>query len=196
MARGKPGMAWKTNYSSTITGRPGRVRAETDTAGTEIVFGFRESAAPEDGYDLILTIDRTIQHFAERELRQTLARHEAERGTIIVMEVATGAILAMASYPTFDPNHYDRFEAELFRNPAISEPFEPGSTLKLMTVAAAIGLRTRQSPTRHTLTPGEVSCRATHRSAIGTTAPVRPHHGHGAAAKVAEHGCHLGSADC
>ena len=137
------GQAWyglEDYYSSTITGRPGRVRAEMDNAGTEIVFGFRESAAPQDGYDLILTIDRTIQHFAERELRQTLERHEAERGTVIVMEVATGAILAMASYPTFDPNHYDRFEPELFRNPAISEPFEPGSTLKLVTVAAAIDL--------------------------------------------------------
>ena len=137
------GQAWyglEDYYSSTITGRPGLVRAETDNAGTEIVFGFRESAAPQDGYDLILTIDRTIQHFAERELRQTLERHEAERGTVIVMEVATAAILAMASYPTFDPNHYDRFEPELFRNPAISEPFEPGSTLKLVTVAAAIDL--------------------------------------------------------
>ncbi len=137
------GQAWyglEDYYRSTITGRPGRIRAETDNTGTEIVFGSRESAAPQDGYDLILTIDRTIQHFAERELRQTLERHEAERGTIIVMEVATGAILAMASYPTFDPNHYDRFEPGLFRNPAISEPFEPGSTLKLVTVAAAIDL--------------------------------------------------------
>ena len=137
------GQAWyglEDYYSSTITGRPGRVRTETDNAGTEIVFGRRESAAPQDGYDLILTIDRTIQHFAERELRLTLERHKAERGTVIVMEVATGAIVAMASHPTFDPNQYDRFEAGLFRNPAISEPFEPGSTLKLVTVAAAIDL--------------------------------------------------------
>ncbi len=137
------GQAWyglEDHYSSTITGRPGRIRAEMDNAGTEIGFGFRERAAPQDGYDLILTVDRTIQHFVERELQQTLVRHEAESGTIIVLEVATGAIVAMASHPTFDPNHYDRFEAELFRNPAISMPFEPGSTFKLVTVAAAIDL--------------------------------------------------------
>ncbi len=137
------GQAWyglEDYYSKTITGHPGRIRAEMDNAGTEIGFGFRERAAPLDGYDLVLTIDRTIQHFAERELQETLERHEAESGTIIVLEVATGAIIAMASQPTFDPNHYDRFEAELFRNPAISMPFEPGSTFKLVTVAAAIDL--------------------------------------------------------
>ena len=137
------GQAWyglEDYYSTTITGHPGRIRAEMDTAGTEIGFGFRERAAPLDGYHLILTIDRTIQHFAERELQQTIEQHEAESGTIIVLDVTTGAILAMASHPTFDPNHYDRFEADLFRNPAISMPFEPGSTFKLVTVAAAIDL--------------------------------------------------------
>lgn len=137
------GQAWyglEDYYRSTITGRPGRIRAEMDTAGTEIGFGLRERAAPLDGYDLILTIDRTIQHFAERELEQALERHEAESGTIIVLDVTTGAIIAMASYPTFNPNHYDRFQAGLFRNPAISMPFEPGSTFKLVTVAAAIDL--------------------------------------------------------
>lgn len=137
------GQAWyglEDYYRKTITGHPGRIRAEMDNAGTEISFGLRERAAPLDGHDLLLTIDRTIQHFAEHELQRTLARHEAESGTIIVLEVTTGAILAMASHPTFDPNHYGRFEAELFRNPAISMPFEPGSTFKLVTVAAAIDL--------------------------------------------------------
>ena len=137
------GQAWyglEDYYNSTIAGRPGRIRAEMDNAGTEIGFGFRERAAPEDGYDLVLTIDRTIQHFAERELQQSLAQHGAESGTVIVMDVRSGAILAMANYPTFDPNQYGRYPAALFRNPAISTPFEPGSTFKLVTVAAAIDL--------------------------------------------------------
>lgn len=128
------------SFDNIVGGKPGRLLAERDTAGREITIGDRQLQPPVDGADLVLTIDQVIQHIAERELDAALARWKAPGGTVIVMQPKTGAILAMASRPTFDPNQYEKYAQtpEIFVNPAVGRLYEPGSTFKIITVAAAL----------------------------------------------------------
>lgn len=93
---------------------------------------------PEPGKDLILTLDETAQYIAERELERTLFKTKASWGTVIIAQPATGEILAMANYPSYDPNNYPPSPPELARNKAIHYNFEPGSTFKIITASAAL----------------------------------------------------------
>ena len=88
--------------------------------------------------DLILTLDSTIQWICEDELAKGLAEYKAQRGTIIVMNPVTGEILAMASLPSYDPNRYGDAEFSQFLDPAISQQYEPGSVMKVVTMAAGL----------------------------------------------------------
>lgn len=90
------------------------------------------------GHNLILTIDRTIQYITEKILAEAVGRYSAKSGIAIVMSPGSGAILAMAHYPRFNPNAYQAFDIERWRNRAITDPFEPGSTMKIFTAAAAL----------------------------------------------------------
>ncbi len=91
------------------------------------------------GRDLVLTIDRDVQFLAESELQHAIQEYGAQRGTIIIMNPRNGEILAMASYPSFDPNtYYETVDENALINPAISEQYEPGSVFKILTMAAAI----------------------------------------------------------
>lgn len=91
------------------------------------------------GMDLVLTLDRDIQYWVEAELQRAIIQQNATGGTIIVMDPRNGDVLAMASWPTFDPNSFtDISDPNLLRNPAISDTYEPGSVMKVMTVAAAL----------------------------------------------------------
>lgn len=105
-----------------------------------IPFELGQAAWEEDrGRDIILTIDRDIQFLAESELLSAINSTGARSGTIIIMDPRNGEVLAMASYPAFDPNAYfDVNDASLLINPAISEQYEPGSIMKILTVAAAL----------------------------------------------------------
>jgi cell division protein FtsI/penicillin-binding protein 2 len=91
-----------------------------------------------EGADLVLTIDRTIQYLVEEHLESVLDEYGAESGTIIVMDPRTGAIIAMASLPCYAPREYFDFDDELLLNPAVSKQYEPGSVMKLITMAAAL----------------------------------------------------------
>jgi cell division protein FtsI (penicillin-binding protein 3) len=93
--------------------------------------------APQPGRNLILTLDATIQHIAERELDKAVRERRANWGTVVVSHPASGEILAMATSPTYDPNNYPPSPLELDRNRAIQENFEPGSTFKIVTASAA-----------------------------------------------------------
>jgi cell division protein FtsI/penicillin-binding protein 2 len=90
------------------------------------------------GVDLVLTIDRQVQYTVEDHLQRALENYEAESGSIIVMDPRTGAILALASEPTFDPYFYYKGDPEVIHNPVVSKQFEPGSVIKLITMAAAL----------------------------------------------------------
>ncbi len=87
---------------------------------------------------LVLTLDRTIQWIIEQELREGVAFYGAEAGSIIVMDPKTGAILAMANWPTFDPNQYETEDANAFTNTSVSAQYEPGSVFKVITMAGAL----------------------------------------------------------
>jgi len=99
---------------------------------------FDKLALPPDGPYLILTLDRNIQYLVERELAEAVRKYDANGGTVIVMDPKTGAILAMASYPSYDPNHFYDVPPELYNNPAVSEQYEPGSVFKIITMAAGL----------------------------------------------------------
>ena len=108
-----------------------------DAFGQRIVSDDKE--APDfSGHNLILTIDQSIQFIAEKTLKDTVEEYEASGGIVIVMAPKTGAILAMAQYPNFNPNAYRKFKTEHWRNRAITDAIEPGSTLKIFSATAAI----------------------------------------------------------
>ena len=90
------------------------------------------------GYNIVLTIDRALQYITESALGDTIKEYSARSGMVIVMEPQTGAVLALAHAPFFNPNAYTDFNKELWRNRAITDPFEPGSTMKIFSAAAAI----------------------------------------------------------
>lgn len=126
-------------YQDILQGQPGSRGGEEDPQGLEVIAGYGSYVPPQDGVTLVLTIDRTVQSFVEQELEQALKDSGAESGTIIVMEPKTGAILAMASLPTYNPQrYYETQPQELFVNPAISQVYEPGSIFKIITMAAAL----------------------------------------------------------
>ncbi len=102
---------------------------------------------PRDGYHVVLTIDAVIQAAAERELQAAVDKFKAESGVAVVMDPRDGAILAMANVPTFDPNHFQDYaegSAWRFRNRAVTDPFEPGSTFKPFIAAWALAERVTQ----------------------------------------------------
>lgn len=119
---------------------------QSDLAGESLVdeesaipFEISPSLGPRHGRDLVLTVDRDVQFLAESELLRAIEESGAEQGTIIIMDPRTGAILAMASYPSFDPNaFYEVTDARVMVNPAISAQYEPGSVFKVVTMAVAI----------------------------------------------------------
>ncbi|MCC7207191.1 MAG: hypothetical protein IT323_07795, partial [Anaerolineae bacterium] len=108
------------------------------TEQSRIPFEVNPDNAPKPGDDIILTIDRRIQHLAEMELLDAINRYGATGGSVLIMDPRNGELLAMASYPTFDPNAYYKIDANLMRNPAISAVYEPGSVFKIVTASVAL----------------------------------------------------------
>ncbi len=125
-------------YDGVIASAPGRRTVLRDARYGTVLDPNLESSAPQPGRDLHLTLDATIQQLAEQELEAAVVRHHAKGGSVVVMNPDNGAILAMASYPTFDPNHFADYPASYWRNPVVMDAYEPGSTFKMVTLAAAL----------------------------------------------------------
>lgn len=126
------------SYNNQLEGIPGLLQEERDAVGRSIPDGVRDYIAPEEGHDVYLTIDETLQYYAERELKEAMEDHEVAGGTIIAMEVDTGKVLALANQPNFDPNSFSSYSSSLWRNKAIQDTFEPGSIFKIFTAALAL----------------------------------------------------------
>src|SRR6056297_2749596 len=124
-------------YDSWLTGRTGMKRVIQDRLGrvVEDIELVREAQA---GRELQLTLDRRLQYLAYRELVSTIAEHQARSGSVVVLDVNTGAILAMVNYPSFNPNARERDSTEGIRNRALTDVLEPGSVVKPFVVAAAM----------------------------------------------------------
>jgi len=127
------------HYDEYLRGVDGVLIAELDAQGRPIPAGHGQLKAVQDGAKLVLTIDASIQYKAETLLRKAIDFYQAVGGTILILDSKTGAILASASEPSYNPNRYYEVQDQgVFRDPAVSVPWEPGSILKIITMAAAL----------------------------------------------------------
>jgi cell division protein FtsI (penicillin-binding protein 3) len=125
----------EATYDKTVRGREGKLLVQTDAR--RHVFS-RLERSPTAGASIELTIDEQLQYIAEREVRAGVQQARADAGTAVVMDPHTGEILAMASWPTFNPNDYSASPEAARRNRAVQDLYEPGSTFKLVTASAAL----------------------------------------------------------
>jgi len=125
-------------YDTQLHGIDGRLLVERDPANRELALGLRQAIEPIDGADLTLTIELVAQTAAERALAAALKKEKSTSGSIIVMDPHDGAILALASAPSFDPSSIGVADPEALRDHAIAWTYEPGSTMKALTIAAAL----------------------------------------------------------
>lgn len=165
-------------YEDVLTGVPGRVISETDGKGNDIPFSSEEYYAPQNGRDLVLTIDSSIQYFAEKYLEQAVIDNDCEKGGVaIVMQPSTGDVLAMAVAPDFDPNNafgpyneeqeltWDTMDSSskkkireaMWRNMAVSDTYEPGSTFKVITLSSALDSGSISTDSKFTCTGSYVA---------------------------------------
>ena len=131
----------EASFNETLMGRPGRAIFERDTTGEPIPFGQYIAQDPVPGQDVVLTIDRFLQQLAETRLAEAIKEHRAQGGAIIMMDPATGEILALATSPGIKYttlNLDDPAQLGLMKNPAVTDVYEPGSVMKIVTAAAAI----------------------------------------------------------
>ncbi|NLB32845.1 MAG: PASTA domain-containing protein [Tissierellia bacterium] len=148
----------EATYNDYLTGIPGRTVVNTDAYGRELPFGYNEYFESEDGLGVVLSIDEVIQHYAESAAQKVLTDYNAKRATILVMDPNTGDVLAIASKPDYDPNdpkipideniktdwetlpdeELQKAWFDMWRNPAVNDIYEPGSTFKLITTATAL----------------------------------------------------------
>src|SRR5450631_2857269 len=120
-----------------LGGKPGSRRVIINRRG-EIVEDVASIRAPQEGRDLALAIDSRLQYLAFRELKAAIDANKAQAGAIVVLDAKTGEIVALANWPTFNPNNRTRAAKDKMRNRALTDTFEPGSSMKPFTIAAAL----------------------------------------------------------
>ena len=125
-------------YDKTILGNTGYIVTERDALGRNISVRNTVIKNSSPGKNIVLTLDKTIQFITEKELAKAVISSRANSGMALVMESDTGKVLAMANYPTFNPNAFSRFSQAQIRNRVVVDSFEPGSTFKVFTIAAAL----------------------------------------------------------
>jgi cell division protein FtsI (penicillin-binding protein 3) len=129
--------AMELAYQHWLAGKSGARRVIKDRLG-HIVEDVERLSAPQEGRSLALSIDRKVQYLAYRELKKAAIEHNAKAGSIVVLDAHSGEVLALANWPSYNPNNRQTFQAKRTRNRAVVDLFEPGSTLKPFTAAAAI----------------------------------------------------------
>ncbi len=125
-------------FDGELKGVPGFSRIEKDAQGLPILIGRFLNKEPSDGKNLILNIDRTVQTIVEKRLKEGIEKYGAKAGSAVVMDPFTGDILAMAAYPNYDPGQFTEFPKQFFKNSIVADQYEPGSTFKVLTMAAGI----------------------------------------------------------
>jgi cell division protein FtsI (penicillin-binding protein 3) len=142
-------------YNDWLAGKPGLKRVIRDRLGrtVEHIETVREA---EPGRELRLTIDRRLQYLAYRELKRTVLKHGARSGSVVLLDVGTGEVLAMVNQPAYNPNHSD-IDSEGLRNRAITDVFEPGSVMKPFAVASALETGRWTPTTPIDTTPGRIN---------------------------------------
>jgi cell division protein FtsI (penicillin-binding protein 3) len=134
-------------FNQQLSGRAGSRRVIKDRLG-RVIEDVREAIPPIDGQDLQLSVDSKIQFFAYQKLRDAVKEHKALGGSAVVLDALTGEVLALANYPSYDPNNRRNLTGEQLRNRALTDSFEPGSTVKPFIAALALekGLVNPETP--------------------------------------------------
>jgi cell division protein FtsI (penicillin-binding protein 3) len=145
-------------YDALLRGHAGQVLLERDPHGRVIPQGQRSRESPEAGTDLVLTIDQHLQYLAEQSLARAVKQFHAKAGSVLVLDPRSGQVLTMANVPTFDPNRFQRSRPEARKNRAVSDIYEPGSTNKTITAAAALEHRVVTPRSRITVPPALNLC--------------------------------------
>ena len=173
-------------FEDQLRGKPGHRRVIKDRKG-RIVEDIDSIRAPQHGERLTLSIDAKIQYLAFRELKKAIIEHRAKAGGIVVLDALTGEVLAMVNFPTYNPNNRNHHDAARARNRAVTDLFEPGSTLKPFTAATALEAGTATAESVIQTAPGQLT--------IGK-ATIRDVHPHGAltVAQVIQKSSNVGAA--
>jgi cell division protein FtsI (penicillin-binding protein 3) len=124
-------------YDSWLKGSPGSKRVLKDRLG-RIIENIESITTPDPGNQLVLAIDRRVQYLAYRELKNAVNHHKARAGTLVMLDVKTGEIIAMVGQPSYNPNNRTGLKSGHYRNRALTDVFEPGSTIKPFTIATAL----------------------------------------------------------
>ncbi|HKI64964.1 MAG TPA: penicillin-binding protein 2 [Burkholderiales bacterium] len=143
-------------FQSSLAGQPGSRRVIKDRLG-RIVEDVESIRAAQDGRDLTLSIDSKIQSLAYSALRNAVALHGAKAGAIVALDVRTGEVLALANVPSYNPNNRSHLSGAQLRNRALTDSFEPGSTLKPFTIAVALEHHRISPSTRMQTAPGKLT---------------------------------------
>jgi cell division protein FtsI/penicillin-binding protein 2 len=143
-------------YDRLLRGKEGIAIQVHDAFGRPILAQMNQASGETDGSNLILSIDRSIQFLAERELKDGVEKYGATSGMVGIMDPKTGQILAMASYPNFDPESYQDYSDSFYKNPFISDLYEPGSTFKPIVMSSALNARVITSQTKCNICGGPV----------------------------------------
>lgn len=125
-------------YDDILAGSSGTLGQAKNATGEALALGASSYAPPQDGDSVVLTIDRNVQYQAEQALDRAITKHRASGGSLIVMEPQSGAIVALVSRPTFDPNRFGAFDVGAYTNQAASLSYEPGSTFKVIAMGSAL----------------------------------------------------------
>ena len=133
--RGQEGA--ELSFEKQLAGRPGSRRVIKDRLG-RVVEAVGEEVPPVDGQDVQLSIDSKVQFFAYQKLRDAVTEHKAKSGSVVVLDAQTGEVLALANYPSYAPDDRRSLSGAQLRNIALTDTFEPGSTMKPITVAMAL----------------------------------------------------------
>ena len=152
--KGQEGM--ELSFENDLAGKPGSRRVIKDRMG-RVVEGVGDEVPPIDGRDIQLSIDSKIQFFAYQKLKEQVIEHKAVGGSVVVMDAKTGELLALANYPSYNPSNRKRLTGEQLRNRAITDVFEPGSTMKPITVGIALDSGKYKPTTLVDTTPGRIN---------------------------------------
>ncbi|HMB66208.1 MAG TPA: penicillin-binding protein 2, partial [Patescibacteria group bacterium] len=126
-------------FNQELAGQHGFIKSGTEEKENTIVINNKEYKKPRDGSDLILSIDRAIQFYVCRQLEEAVKKHGAESGSVVVVNPRSGGLIAMCSYPDFNPNKYNQVEdIQVYNNSVIFEDYEPGSVFKTITIGSAL----------------------------------------------------------
>ena len=144
-------------YDRQLRGKAGNAVFIKDAFGRPILAKADDKESQIDGRSLILSIDRVIQFIAENKLKKGLVKYGAVGGAVVIMNPKTGNILAIASFPSFDPSSYQEFDSTSYKNPAVSNLFEPGSTFKSLIMSAGIDAKVVKPDTKCPICAGPVA---------------------------------------